>query len=471
MFYADKRPSLGKVGVGLCVLFGLVGCASTQPSQFTAAAGNLQNGDAKSALMQIQQSGLDQTNFLYNLEYGEVIRLQSPPDIEASTVAFLHADDNVKVWEDETRTNLEKPLSALGSYFLSDTVRTFEGRDYEKSLLNHRLAINRLVVGDWESARVETRKLADRETLIKQYREKEVEALTDEAKAKNVATVPQTQDLAGYPVETLNDPQVVALKNAYQSATSHYLAGFIFESLGEPGLAAPGYRQAIELRPDVPFLTQALKQLDHHHLKKDQSDVLFVVETGALSPIESQKITVPLPLPSGVVLLTAAYPVVRPSQSLFALDSLSVEDKAVPLAMTTNIDAMSRREIKDEMPGIILRNATRMAITGAAQAAAQQVKDKNGQTSLAGSLISLAIGITSAVATNADTRHWTTLPAQVFLGRTELKTGTHKLRISTPVGVRDLDVDIEGKHSVVYLRVLGNDVVSLVSKPKKQGAI
>ena len=44
-----------------------------------------------------------------------------------------------------------------------------------------------------------------------------------------------------------------ALKNGYQSALSHYLAGFVYESLGEPSLAAPGYRLANELQPDHPL--------------------------------------------------------------------------------------------------------------------------------------------------------------------------------------------------------------------------
>ncbi len=38
---------------------------------------------------------------------------------------------------------------------------------------------------------------------------------------------PAAKELNGYPVETLNDPEVLALKNGYQNALSHYLAGFM----------------------------------------------------------------------------------------------------------------------------------------------------------------------------------------------------------------------------------------------------
>ena len=53
-----------------------------------------------------------------------------------------------------------------------------------------------------------------------------------------------------------------ALKNSYQSALAHYLAGFIYEALGEPSLAAPGYRLANELQPGKPALEEALRGLD-----------------------------------------------------------------------------------------------------------------------------------------------------------------------------------------------------------------
>ena len=42
-----------------------------------------------------------------------------------------------------------------------------------------------------------------------------------------------SKEINGYPVETLNDPEVLALKNGYSNALSHYLAGFLYEVLGE----------------------------------------------------------------------------------------------------------------------------------------------------------------------------------------------------------------------------------------------
>ena len=70
------------------------------------------------------------------------------------------------------------------------------------------------------------------------------------------------RELSGYPVETIDNAEVNALRNSYQSALSHYLAGFVYEALGEASLAAPGYRLANELQPGRPLLEEALRGLD-----------------------------------------------------------------------------------------------------------------------------------------------------------------------------------------------------------------
>jgi hypothetical protein len=47
------------------------------------------------------------------------------------------------------------------------------------------------------------------------------------------------KDLRATRSPALDAPEVVSLKNSYQSAFSHYLAGFVYEALGEKDLAAP----------------------------------------------------------------------------------------------------------------------------------------------------------------------------------------------------------------------------------------
>ena len=54
-----------------------------------------------------------------------------------------------------------------------------------------------------------------------------------------------------------------ALKNSYQSALSHYLAGFVYEALGEPSLGRAGLPpRRTSCSPNQPLLEEALRGLD-----------------------------------------------------------------------------------------------------------------------------------------------------------------------------------------------------------------
>src|SRR5207245_3590180 len=113
---------------------------------------------------------------------------------------------------------------------------------------------------DYERARVAIKQTHELEATIAEARAKELAQAEAEAKKRGAKT--SFKELNGYPVESIDNPEVNALKNGYQSALSHYLAGFVYESLGEPSLAAPGYRLANELRPNQPLLEEALRGLD-----------------------------------------------------------------------------------------------------------------------------------------------------------------------------------------------------------------
>ena len=172
--------------------------------------------------------------------------------------------------------------------------RRYDGHDYEKVMLSTQLALNHLLNGKWDLARTEIKKTHEREAIIAQYRAQETDAVEKASHQKGVSTT--FKDLNGYPVATLNSPDVSELKNGYQSAFSHYLAGFVYEALNEPSLAAPGYRQAIELRPNIKLLEEGLAGLDYrnHDLNANTTDVLLVVESGAAPALSS--ITIPIPV-------------------------------------------------------------------------------------------------------------------------------------------------------------------------------
>ena len=119
-------------------------------------------------------------------------------------------------------------MGHVGAIFAGDSSREYEGQDYEKVMLTTRMAMDRVSLGDLDTARVEIKRIHEREAVIAEFRSRETAAAEQEAHDNGVR--PGGKELNGYPVETLNDPEVLKLKNGFQNALSHYLAGFVYEA-------------------------------------------------------------------------------------------------------------------------------------------------------------------------------------------------------------------------------------------------
>lgn len=447
---AHFRPRLLWV---LTLSAALTGCASMQSHDKLASdvqsAGR--TGGIPAALAQLEASAKsedDKTALLYNLERGELLRMDRR--YEDSTNAFLLADIKVKEWEETAKTNPTKLMGTVGAALISERLKNYEGQDYEKVWLTTRLAMNRVALGDFENARVDIKRTHEREAIIAEFRSKETVAAEEEAKSKGAAA--GGKELNGYPVETLNDPEVLALKNGYQNALSHYLAGFMYEVLGESGLAAPGYRKAIELKPETGVLEEGLRGLDNRtsftwKRRQRMTDVLFVVEAGDAPARKPKAFTIPVPTGRGMVTASISYPVIEPSTDPL-LTTLSAAGTDLKLEKVVDVNVMARRALKDEMPGMVLRGVTRAIAKGVMQ---NELQKRGG---LVGGLIG---AVASAATEVADDRMWRMLPGRVYIARGYLPPGEHVVTVNG----RALPdpVKIDGQYALVPLRLYENTVL------------
>ncbi|MES2069169.1 MAG: hypothetical protein V4488_02395 [Pseudomonadota bacterium] len=423
------------------------GCVTT-PTHDSKVASSLnvaQQGRIEDAIQQVeaQTSGADKGDLLLNLEKGELMRIGTR--YKDSQSAFEVADVRVRQWEDTAKSNPAKLMGQLGAILLGDNSRDYEGQDYEKVMLTTRMAMNRLNLGDLDTARVDIKRTHEREAVIAEFRARETVAAEQEAKDKGITT--GTKELSGYPVETLNDPEVLKLKNGFQNALSHYMAGFVYEALNEPGLAAPGYRKAIELRPDLPVLEDGLKGLDQRtglRRKKGVSDVLFIIEAGNAPARQSQKVTFPLPTPKGLIVVSFAFPAIYPDRNAPAVNSIRVGGQVLPTALVADFNVMARKALKDELPGIQLRAAVRAVGKGVAQ---DQVNKNFG---IFGGLLSNAAAIVTE--SPADDRMWRSLPERVFVARAFIPPGEYEVNFSNRPG-ESRRITIDGRYMMVPVRI------------------
>ncbi|GGU62346.1 hypothetical protein GCM10009504_19160 [Pseudomonas laurentiana] len=431
----------------LCAIVQLTGCAvfRNYDSELQQTNQHLSSGnvDAALALLEKNNKGEDK-DLLYYFEKGELLR--SKGDLAASQQAWHQADNVVFKWEESVKLDTGKYLAQFGSYLANDKVRRYEGYDYEKVMLSTQMALNLLALNDFDAARTEIKKTHEREAVIAELRDKEYLKREEDAEKEGIKT--EYKDLQGYPVAALDAPEVIGLKNSYQSAFSHYLSGYVYEALGERGLAAPGYRKAAELRPNTPLLEQALLDLDKPAAKNSDSDVLIVVQSGLAPARDSIRVPLPLPISGNLVITPLSFPIIKEDTSTPRFSQIGLDHSTLELTALNSTTAMSRRALRDDMPGIILRTSVRAISRGVAQ---KQLNDSNP-------LAGLAVGIASAVVEGADTRTWRTLPDDTQVVRVRMSQGEHTLSLPSNLGGTRVNVKIDRPYQVVTLRVIGSQV-------------
>ena len=426
------------------------GCATMQSqdkpvftAQLATEAGSIEAAIAK--LDATAPTDEDKKQILYQLERGELLRLNR--QYADSNATLLQADERIKAWEDAAANHPQKLLGTGETSPSAHRSKPYEGQDYEKVMLSTRLALNRMARGDWQTARMDLKRTHEREALISAFRAQETAQTEAEASEKGIKGI--TQELKDYPVETLHEDEVLSLKNGHQNALSHYLAGFLHEAFNEPGLAAPSYQKAIELKPDSAVLDDGLRELKMrnlltHQRKQRKTDVLFLIETGFAPARKPMAFTVPVLTQKGLVRTSISYPVITPSLApdVFALQIGSISLKPQPVL---DFNLMARRALKDEMPGLILREASRTIAKAEGQ---DQAIEKFGPF---GERTPPTIS-----KKRADDRMWRMLPERVYMVRRYFSPGQYWVKLDKKnIGM----VHVDGQYAVVPVRLFANSVL------------
>jgi hypothetical protein len=462
----------------------LVGCATqTQQIKMNASKEPFKNGDLQNTVGVIQNAFKDK-NTLYYMEMGGVQRLQGPAQIPNSTQNLLAADQLVSRWEVTTSDKLRRSFSGASSYVLSEGFSSeYEPKPYEVSILSQTLALNHLSQGRWNDAMVEAKKMAQREKVIEELIQSKVSAVSKvEREQQNSpnsrGATSRIENISGYPINLLDDEETRSLKNSYQNPAAYYLSGFIHESQGEASLAAPGYRLAVELRPQVNFFKTSVAKLDSNIAnqgKKSFADTLIIIDTGYMPKIIPYQISQTFNVGGNPRLVTLTFPVIEKSTERFKPTMIQLGDRLANPELVANIDSMARKNLSDDMPAYVLRASSRALVSLAAQFAADraaqqaaggrnQNNQNNGSAALIGAIAGLITGYGLQAINVTDVRHWSTLPAQTYMARMGMPIGPTVLQYTLPSGVTASQiVNLVGGYNVVYIRMFRNRASVLTS--------
>jgi hypothetical protein len=444
----------------------LSGCAAMRSydAELYTTLDRASSGSVDGAIQLLESNNrLQDKDLLYYLELGMLQRLGGR--YAESQKAWTAANARIQASTEGGLAQMSSLMRGMSSFVVSDKLRVYSGHDYEKVMLLTYMALNHVAMGDYDSARVAIKQAHELEAQIAELRARQYAEVEESARQRGAHT--SFKELNGYPIETLDTPEVNALRNGYQSALSHYLAGFIYEALGEPSLAAPGYRLANELQPGQPLLEEALRGLDERVAAPDDgmTDVLVIIETGSAPALQSRQFLLPVVVNNRLLLLSNAFPVMTASSWAPLPTQVTLEERTLPAARITSLDLMARRRLKDDMPGIMLRATIRSTVSATLQYQAQRAADKEQTLALA--LAAGVIAVGSAALASADDRTWRALPSEVSIARGRLPRGTRKITLHTPEGERNAAVSLSGRYAVVNLRLLRHQL--FVNAPREAG--
>lgn len=464
-------------GVASIGLFLATGCVSPNASVDKALQG-LRAGDDLIALQWAEKLKHSfYSTSLGLMEAGRVRMLSG--DFLGSSTNFAAVIDRVI---DKSETGPVIKLGSVGATVLAGTVADDRTRSYEipayefVQALQYQM-LNHIFLGNPDAAGVEARRAVYAQDAIAEKYGKEVQEARVVAQAQQGAPMGvvdgQMQAIA---------PVLEMTRSSFENGLVWYLSGVLLEEQADIGNAAVAYRKAWELIPGNPYVhkdflrllrtqdTELFKRLasqsgvDPQTLVRDKTEVLLLIEESFVPQRQSMKI----PLPLGAAVVSVDFPFYQ--QGAYAPMALEVREKNQALGMSAlavSVQALAYRDLKEKIPGIVVRNVTRAAVRVAAQEVAR------AQNNDAVFLAVFAISAAATAINRADTRAWYTLPMVTQVYRGGVKPGTHLFEVRNQVTgfVTRVPVTVaQGETRFIWMADLGGNARVATASVNGKGA-
>ena len=419
---------------------------------------------------------------LYGMDRGMTLQLAG--DYQQSNAVLEQAEEELD------RLYTRKIRTETLAFMTNDTALPYEGDPYEQVLINVLKALNYAVLGEWQDALVEARRIDHRLNVLSD-RTKEKNAYRDDGFARY---------LTGILYESTGDVNnaFIAYRKAYEifdatRAWSHTVVpSQLTQDLLRTAEALHFSQELTEYKsvfPDTRWETsQALQQLAQvvvisYNGRAPRKEDLFLdlpISLDALQLVllnrgvlqqnrqSNQAVDSVLYGLSGRV-VRVALPRLVPQKTQVPVDRVSlIPDNGTRVTLSTelvhNVTAVAEKALSERMAGItvkaLARAATKFALAEGTTRAAQQAAGKD-----AGPWVGLLVGLLTkglAVASEeADKRSWQTLPDEIHLARVWVPPGRYQVQTSAggfhdplkPEAMRTLSLG-PGETAVLLQRVM-----------------
>jgi len=421
--------------------------------------------DQAAAICEEDSKGAD---ILANLNYGYALRWNK--EHEKCIESFDKAENIFKATEEDRL--LHNSGKAISAALVNEGVTPYTGKIYELSLANIYKSQSFIFLGNFDLARVEINRALDRQRRAKEFFSSELDAEKKNAagQSKNsseehisLSDADKSSEISKALSEHYSNMNNFELFANYTNPYITYFSGIYFlisgdslkavDLLKEASAMSPGNRymkddllMAIKSSTSIDSLIQGQNgksETQHPVTITDEMApryawVLF--ENGSGPELES--LTIPIPL----IIVTSKAPYTeialpRHKDGPCALDSLPVSNSRESLEseIVADMNAVALTEFKSRFSAVLIRSIVSATVKSGMQLAAHK---------LTGDLGALALGIYTAVVTEADTRHWSSVPSRYELAKIRIDGTNGEIKIGPIQDERTLSLNPTRNHLV-----------------------
>lgn len=404
----------------VCLAF-LTGCTPTVNTQ-QLDIGVSQKESFSKVIIEMEKDESSQDEMWYWLNLARMYQVQK--EYQKSIDAFNKAEAILDEYENRAEISLRNIGEGIGSTLFSKGAETYYAKGYERTLMHTLNGINYSMLGNFEGATVEMRKMEKRQEFW--LKESESKIVESKNKKSELQGNPDTESIpAGYSMASLlQDEEVKNMVNNYQDAFSYSLSSIISKISNNNEYSEISKKRAMALSSNAEVLFKEQK------LQDNNVEVQVVVLSGQAPAQTIEKLRVPFPYTGYVVLDLPSLSVSKKDVSNVLISTSDTQLDAIRLLKT---EKMAYKTLKDEFPMEITKSLVRATSKGVVS---KQAYDNGG---ILGGLASSIILDATASLMEKSYRNWEMLPNSGFLSKVSVKRGE---RVLIKIGEREESIFI-----------------------------
>jgi len=417
-----------------CLFFGLLlaGCASyeSQTGSFRGAwnSGSIRHA-AQIASREAGKRSDSRDAVVWFLEQGAALRAAG--EFAASNHAFGQAEKRIEFYDRQAKLRLSKEATGL---LTNLAALPYEGRGYDRVMLNTYQALNYLQLGQAEAALVELRQA---------HVEQDAEVIRNARRivAARKSAGKYERAIRGAKLDELQ-PDIALDYGAFVNPFTDFLHALCLWSLAADDRenALVSLRRIHSTLGGPGFLAEEIKRVDRILGGAKHPDLTYVIFETGVAPIR-REVRLDVPLRSEKVrYVAAAFPRLEP-RGRPTPAHVAIGGERHEATLICDMDAVVGRDFRTELPAVVLRT---LAAAAAKAAIAKKAREESGDL---GAIAGLLYQATTA---QADLRTWTALPKAFRVCRVETPDDR---RLTLLVGTQKGEITVNtGRVNVVFVK-------------------